>query len=247
MATPTQVSTFIERIAPIAQMQARKHGNKIFPSVCIAQACCESTYGTTQKMINANAVFGIKVGKSKWHFGSAWKGKAYSTKTKECYDGKNYTQITDMFRAYDSIEEAVEDYFDMICTASRYKYALNQPTPRACIEGIQKAPYATAPDYVSTIMKIVNNYNLTRYDGDGAWDPNQNPYIEPITNLKKGSRGNGVRWLQYYLNKYGAKLIVDGVFGQKTAEALIKFQQDHELVPDGICGVMTRKALVRYL
>jgi flagellum-specific peptidoglycan hydrolase FlgJ len=241
MATATQVANFIARMAPIAQVQAKKHGYKIFPSVCIAQACCESAYGTSPKMIRANAVFGIKVGKSKWHFGTAWKDKAYSTATKECYDGKTYTNIVDMFRAYDSIEDATEDYFDLLCTASRYKHALNQSTPRACIEGIQKGPYATSPTYVSTIMSIITKYNLTKYDK--AEDPNGNPYAQPTTNLKKGSRGNSVRWLQYALNKRGAHLIVDGTFGEKTRQAVIKFQQDHNLVPDGICGPMTIKAI----
>lgn len=241
MATATEVSTFINKIAPIAQRQAKKHGNKIFPSICIAQACCESAYGTSPKMKRANAVFGIKVGKSKWHFGTAWKDKAYSTKTKECYDGKTYTEITDMFRAYDSLEDAVEDYFDMLCTASRYRHALNQPTPLECIKGIQKAPYATAPDYVNTVMNIVRIYNLKKYDN--VQDPNGNPYNQPTSNLKKGSRGNSVRWLQYALNKRGAHLIVDGIFGEKTRQAVIKFQQDHDLVPDGICGPITIKAI----
>ena len=118
MATQTQVKAFIERIAPIAQAKSK---GRALPSVCIAQACCESAYGTSPKMIRANAVFGIKVGKSKVHFGTAWHDKAYSTRTKECYDGKTYTNITDLFRAYDSIDDAVEDYYDMLGTCKRYK------------------------------------------------------------------------------------------------------------------------------
>lgn len=165
MATQTQVKEFIDMIAPIAVTQAAKHGNKIFPSVCIAQACCESAYGTSPKMKAANAVFGIKVGKSSYKYGTAWKGKAYSTKTKECYDGSTYVEITDMFRAYDSIEDSVEDYFDMLCTSKRYKEALNQVNPLACITGIQKAPYATSPTYITTIMGIISKYGLTKYDG----------------------------------------------------------------------------------
>ena len=39
---------------------------------------------------------------------------------RECYDGKTYTNITDMFRAYSSIEDAVEDYYDMLAFCSRY-------------------------------------------------------------------------------------------------------------------------------
>lgn len=171
MATKAQVEAFIAKIAPLAQKQAKAHGNKIFASVCIAQACCESAYGTSKKMAKANAVFGIKVGKSKYHFGTAWKDKAYSSKTNECYDGKTYTQITDMFRAYDSLEDSVTDYFDLLCVSSRYKYALNQPTPLACIQGIQKAPYATSPTYVNTIMSIINKYGLTKYDSGSTAAP----------------------------------------------------------------------------
>ena len=167
MATPAEVSLFINKIAPIAVAQAKKHGNKIFPSVCIAQACCESAYGTSPKMKRANAVFGIKVGKSKWHFGKAWKDKAYSTKTKECYDGKTYANITDLFRAYDSIEDAVEDYFDLLCTASRYKAAVNAADYKACIRAIAPS-YATAENkdrsYSKSVIKIIETYNLTKYD-----------------------------------------------------------------------------------
>ena len=44
MASKIQIKNFIDMIAPIAQEQAKKHNNKIFPSVCIAQACHESGY-----------------------------------------------------------------------------------------------------------------------------------------------------------------------------------------------------------
>jgi flagellum-specific peptidoglycan hydrolase FlgJ len=244
MATPAEVSLFINKMAPIAVAQAKKHGNKIFPSVCIAQACCESAYGTSPKMKRANAVFGIKVGKSKWHFGSAWKDKAYSTATKECYDGKTYVNITDMFRAYESIEDATEDYFDMLCTASRYKAAVNAADYKACIRAIAPS-YATAENkdhsYSKSVIKIIETYNLTKYDE--AQDPNGNPYNQPSALLKKGSRGNSVRWLQYALNKRGAHLIVDGAFGEKTRQALIEFQKSHNLVPDGICGPLTIRAI----
>ena len=164
MATAAQVKTFINKVAPIAQAKAAGRDKWSMPSVCIAQACCESAYGTSPKMINANAILGIKVGKSKVHFGTAWKDKAYSTKTKECYDGKTYVAINDMFRAYDSIEDAIEDYYDMLASCSRYKGCLNQTDPLKCITAIKNGGYATSPTYISTIMSIVKQYNLTQYD-----------------------------------------------------------------------------------
>ena len=253
MATAKQVKDFIAMIAPIAVKQAEKHGNKIFASVCIAQACAESGYGTAPKMVRANAVFGIKVGDSKYHFGTAWKDKAYSTKTRECYDGKTYKNITDMFRAYDTIEEAVEDYFDLVCTAKRYRHAWNTASPKECIEGIQKAPYATDPNYIPVILDIIKTNNLTQYDsfaGAPVMETqiiNGNPYTEPTKNVKLNSKGNDVRWVQFSLNRLGYKLVVDGKFGEKTLAAVIDFQE--KAFPnkpkewDGIVGALTRAAL----
>lgn len=162
MASKTQVQKFINTVGKIALEEAKRRkaiGKKwILPGICVAQGACESAWGTSKKMINANALFGIKVGNSKWHFGNAWKDKAYSTKTKECYDGKTYVNITDMFRAYDSIADSVEDYMDILTSASRYASAANNTDALSTITAIKKGGYATAPDYISTIMKIYNTY-----------------------------------------------------------------------------------------
>ena len=69
------------------------------------------------------------------------------------------------------------------------------------------------------------------------------PYAEPKTLIKVGSRGDGVRWVQWYLNKTGAKLKIDGYFGTLTQAATQKFQKSHALVVDGIVGSKTRAAL----
>lgn len=164
MATAKQVQDFIALIAPLAIEICNSKQKKVLPSVCIAQACCESAYGTSHKMIKANGVFGIKVGNSKVHFGTAWKDKAYSTTTKECYDGKTYTNITDMFRAYDSIRDAVEDYYDMLGSCSRYAGCIGVTDYTAAITAIKNGGYATSPTYISTITSIIKKYNLTQYD-----------------------------------------------------------------------------------
>ncbi len=232
MATQTQVKAFIAMIAPIAQAKSK---GRALPSVCIAQACCESAYGTSPKMIRANAVFGIKVGKSKAHFGTAWHDKAYSTRTKECYDGKTYTNITDMFRAYDSIEDAVEDYFDMLASCKRYKACISERDPRKCITAIKNGGYATAPDYITTVVSIINHYDLTKYDGVATSQPT----------LRKGDRGAGVKTLQTLLTKAGYTVAVDGIFGAKTLEAVKAYQADHGLTVDGVVGQKTWSALER--
>lgn len=235
MATKKQVNDFIAMIAPIAVEICKKKSKKVLPSVCIAQACCESAYGTSLKMVNANAVFGIKVGSSKAHFGTAWKDKAYSTKTKECYDGKTYVSITDMFRAYDSIREAVEDYYDMLGACSRYAGCIGVTDPVQSITAIKNGGYATSPTYISTITSIVKKYNLTQYDtcmtGTVA--------AEELPTLRKGSKGLYVTEVQEMLKKRGYTLKADGIFGNKTLEAVKAFQVDNGLKVDGVVGSKT--------
>jgi peptidoglycan hydrolase-like protein with peptidoglycan-binding domain len=72
-----------------------------------------------------------------------------------------------------------------------------------------------------------------------------NPYSEPTKNVRYNSRGNDARWLQYELNRYGYKLLVDGIIGQRSIDALKDFQEKHPpLVADGICGPKTKQALL---
>lgn len=235
MVTQTQVKNFINRIAPIAQEKAKDRTKWSLPSVCIAQCCAESAYGTTAKMINANAILGVKVGNSKVHFGTAWKDKAYSTTTKECYDGKTYTNITDLFRAYDSIDDAIEDYYDMLAACSRYKGCLNQADSKTCITAIKNGGYATDPNYITTIMSIIKTNNLTQYDGI---------VTSRRSTLKFGSFGADVTYLQQRLTAKGYGVgAIDGKFGRKTLEAVKAFQAEHNLVVDGIVGAKTWAAL----
>jgi len=69
--------------------------------------------------------------------------------------------------------------------------------------------------------------------------------VRPV--LRKGDKdkdGKGpVRDLQTKLNDKGAKVKVDGDFGQKTDEAVVAFQKATGLVADGVAGSYTWKAL----
>ena len=169
---------FISKMAPLVQAERKKRDKWVLPSVCIAQAILETGWGASSLMSKANAFFGIKATKS-------WKGKVYSSKTKECYDGINFTTETACFRAYDSLADSVADYFDLICKSSRYKAAVNNSDAKATITAIKNGGYATDPDYASKIMNLINTYNLTQYDHT----------VKSITEIAeeviKGKWGNG--------------------------------------------------------
>ena len=134
MATAAQVATFIQTIAPLVQKYAKQYGYKV-ASPIIAQACCESAYGTSwiSKEPYFN-FFGMKCG-------SAWKGRSVSARTKEEYQVGVLTSIVDNFRAYDSYEEGVEGYFKFI-NWSRYANLKTATTPKQYLEYIKADGYA---------------------------------------------------------------------------------------------------------
>jgi peptidoglycan hydrolase-like protein with peptidoglycan-binding domain len=53
-----------------------------------------------------------------------------------------------------------------------------------------------------------------------------------------------VRWLQTTLNEVlGLSLAVDGIYGETTRAAVIRFQQMKGLQADGVAGPITRQRL----
>lgn len=63
--------------------------------------------------------------------------------------------------------------------------------------------------------------------------------VENYPLLRLNSRNNFVLILQYLLNEYGYNLGVDGIFGVRTQNAVINFQNNNGLTQDGIVGKNT--------
>lgn len=154
MATTDQVKAFIDKIAPLIQKEAKARGYKV-ASPIIAQACCESAYGTSSLGYKYHNYFGMKCG-------SSWKGKSVNLKTKEEYNSQ-LVSIRDNFRVYDSMEDGVVGYFNFIST-KRYENLKQANSPRQYLEFIKQDGYATSSSYVVTNMSIVDMYGLTRFD-----------------------------------------------------------------------------------
>lgn len=74
-----------------------------------------------------------------------------------------------------------------------------------------------------------------------------NPYSEPILTQKLGSRGTGVKWIQWQLCYKGFELKIDGIYGPKTEEKVVAFQKSvfpHDRKEwDGKVGKKTKAAL----
>ncbi len=69
--------------------------------------------------------------------------------------------------------------------------------------------------------------------------------------IKEGDRGEKVKVLQYFLavvanfNEEILPINIDGIFGEKTKEAVIAFQKSYGLSPDGVVGELTWDKLWR--
>ena len=72
---------------------------------------------------------------------------------------------------------------------------------------------------------------------------NNNPYTEPTVNVKRGTTGEGARWVQWCLWRFGLldKTGIDGVIGSKSEAAIKTAQERLGLAVDGIVGKNTRK------
>lgn len=157
---------FIKSIAENAKAVCKERGYGYAQyATCVAQACCESAYGQSAIMANANAYFGIKANKN-WVNKGKYGGRVYNSKTKECYDGKNYTTITGCFRAYNNLTDSVRDYFDLL-GGKRYAASLKAQSVEECITIIKNGGYATSPTYIQTILKF---YNTVKSQIDKIWD-----------------------------------------------------------------------------
>lgn len=142
---------FIERVANIAVKYHSKY--KILPSLVIAQAILESGWG--EKAIESN-IFGIKAG-------SSWKGRVVKRKTRE-WDGQKYVIMESNFRAYDSIEDSIMDYLDLVGNSKRYDMVRNAKDYKEAARLIYEAGYATDPHYTDKLIDIIEGNSLYQYD-----------------------------------------------------------------------------------
>lgn len=147
---------FIEVIAKYVIKYANDYGIKVHSPI-IAQAILESGWGGSTLASKYNNFFGLKCG-------SSWKGKSVNMATKEEYTAGTLTDIRANFRVYDSIEDGVKGYFEFI-NYSRYSNLKGVTNPEEYCRLIKADGYATSSTYVTNLMRVIRDNNLTRFDG----------------------------------------------------------------------------------
>mgnify|MGYP003571273506 CR=1 FL=1 len=245
MVTEQQQKEFIKEIAPLAQYAYKTLG-KVKPSVCIGMACIESGfgYGTdgSRLMYKHNAVLGQKVGTGKTAT-KYWDKTFFTSKTKEEYTIGKHTIIQAAFRSYKNLQQCILNYYELLNTRL-YARVKSYMDFESQMKAIKACGYMTSSTEVNSVLTTIRNFNLTQYDFVDDNSVERNPYKPPTGTLKLGVKNEGVKWLQFELNKYGYSLAVDGTFGRITRNAVIDYQREHGLVADGIVGQKTLAKLL---
>lgn len=147
-------SEYIEKYKRAAINSTRWSG--LFPSVLLAQGILESNNGNSSLTSLYNNHFGIKSSKD-------WSGDSVNLKTGEVIDNKDVV-ITDSFRVYKTPKQSFNDRNSFLKKYSRYENVFNANTPEEQAKEIHKAGYATARNYSDTLISIINDNNLKKYD-----------------------------------------------------------------------------------
>lgn len=138
---------YIEQYSEIAMVEQARH--QIPASITLAQALLESGAGKSQLAQESNNHFGIKC-----H--SNWEGeKVYHDDDKkgEC------------FRKYSKVIESYEDH-SLFLKRERYQtlFTYKVTDYKSWAYGLKAAGYATDPKYPSKLIKIIEDYELYRFD-----------------------------------------------------------------------------------
>ncbi|CAN7162526.1 flagellar assembly peptidoglycan hydrolase FlgJ [Pseudoduganella sp. LjRoot289] len=118
----------------------------------LGQAALESGWGKREiKGRDGSAshnLFGIKAGPE-------WKGKVAEAVTTEYVNGKPQTRV-ERFRAYDSYADSFKDYAKLLTNNPRYEKVLaSAKDASGFAHGLQKAGYATDPQYAAKLTRII--------------------------------------------------------------------------------------------
>lgn len=177
----TSEEEYINKIAEAAQKACKRYG--YLPSVLIGQSCLENGYGIRsywdnpqiELLLKYNNMVGIKselLNNSWVPDYTVWEGESLKKDTPEEYNKKMVT-IKDNFRKYDTPERSFCDFLLFLTYASNSgkggspKYGqkvLSIKDPAKLIQTVAGRGYATGSTYPTSVMRIVNKHNLTKYD-----------------------------------------------------------------------------------
>jgi flagellar protein FlgJ len=152
---------FVNTMLPMAKEAADRIG--VDPRYLVAQAALETGWGKSvmraQDGSSSHNLFGIKAGNS-------WKGDSARAITSEFRNGQMVKETAE-FRSYDSYKDSFHDLVTLLQTNNRYQDVVKSAdNPEQFVRELQKAGYATDPNYASKISQIARQ--MTSYQNYAA-------------------------------------------------------------------------------
>ena len=151
-------STYINNYKDIAVEEMHRTG--IPASIKLAQGLLESDWGRSDLAVTANNHFGIKCG-------GKWNGNTfYKEDDDKDHSGK---LIKSCFRSFSSPLESYMAHSDFLTDPNKeYRYGFlfeyESTDYIAWAKGLKKSGYATDPNYPKKLIKIIERYDLSRFD-----------------------------------------------------------------------------------
>ena len=155
---------YVEKYKSIAIAHMKRYG--IPASITMAQGILESSAGNSDLARRSNNHFGIKCKKN-------WTGaKVYHDD-----DAKG-----ECFRAYPTVEESYEDHAKFLDDSPRYDSLFAYPSNdyKSWARGLKAAGYATAPDYATRLVKIIEDMKLYLLDNEGDETPKNSVAVSDV-------------------------------------------------------------------
>lgn len=143
------VRSFVANLGDAAREAAAACG--LPHTLILAQAALESAWGRREVRGDDGSptynVFGIKAD-------AAWRGRVVQAMTTEVVDGVA-RRVRASFRAYGSYAESFADYAKFLTGNPRYAGVLAQAEPARAAHALQRAGYATDPEYATKLVRVM--------------------------------------------------------------------------------------------
>lgn len=155
---------YIRQYSELAVRHQKKYG--IPASITLSQGLLESGAGQSELARKSNNHFGIKC-----H--SDWKGKRVY---------HNDDLRGECFRKYKKVEDSYEDHA-LFLQRSRYDrlFKLKITDYKGWARGLQKCGYATDRAYANKLIKVIEDYELYRFDTGKGRKKNKQAAIHQVT------------------------------------------------------------------
>ena len=177
-------AAFIEKIAACVKKYAPQYGILVYSPI-IAQAILESASGESE-LARVFNFFGLKWRKGRCPSASGYYIKAGSEQNP---DGTYSSSVMKWFK-FPDMDAGVKGYFDFI-NIPNYASLKGETDPEAYLQKIKAAGYATSLKYVENLLKVIEKYDLTKYDSASGEDTEEKKMAKVFLSAGHGGSDPG--------------------------------------------------------